>query len=757
MGENDILSFYQPPAWSTGHISLEDAAFLDEMVRELDPAEVIEIGVASGCSSAVLLRALDSLGGERRLHSFDIANCCYFAKERAVGAAVAELAPDYTRHWRLHTGGDATDAARLLTGRSIPLVFIDADHRHPYPTLDLLGVLPALSEYAWVILHDITLDRKWQVFGPRYLYAGWTGEKRTPYAGSNIGAIRLTGYHRKTRNECENILRVPWQTTVGSSLLSSLGVDPFLNIGADAFSCVLAQRIEKVGRAKRPVMIWGAGSTGLACLRALVTLKNPPVGFIDSDHSKVGSEIEGRPIHGPQILNQNGLRPYIVIASSYSREIEETLVRLDFAAGSDFGTFEVPGTHCLGNETDKKAGTKTPPGCSKKQLLGMTTNEEQDYLTQYAREQFKGQGAIVDLGCWLGSTTISLAAGLDRRPNAPKYTVNAFDTFRWESWMEPYAGKLAGKLHPGASFLGEFRKRIALYSEHISIHKGDLTRLPWDCGPIEFLLIDAMKNWKLSSSINKNFLPAVISAEGLVMHQDFKFWGCPWIHLTMYRLRKCFVLERDLEASPGTVFRLVSPITSNHVENELTALDFSVSEIESAYDYWLGCLQGSQVFLLDCARALALCGAGAQNRAIKLLHRIVEDGNRLPKPFLAEMAKHVSPADLQTLSNPWEEMLHCALTNQRSVWVWGAGSSGRSVLRQNAMLRKLAKGIVDRDPAKHGELVEGLLVAGIEWLTGATKPRPFVVVATQFANEVETLLSSWGYLPSKDFCIAQLY
>lgn len=347
MGENNNLSFYQPPAWSSGHISLKDAIFLDDMVREIDPLEIIEIGVASGCSSAVLLRALDSLEGERRLHSFDIADCCYFAKDRAVGAAVDELAADYTRHWRLHTGGGATDAARLLAGHSIPLIFIDADHRHPYPTLDLLGVLPAVSENAWVILHDITLEEKWQVFGPKYLYAGWTGEKRTPYAGCNIGAIRLNGCHRKTHYQCENILRMPWQTTVENTLLRSLRVDSYLNINTDAFSRVLEQRLEEVDRSKRPIMIWGAGSAGRACFRALIARKHLPVGFIDSDHAKVGSEIEGNPVHGPQVLHQKGLQPFIVIASTYVREIEKTLLGLNLVAGTDFEKFTASGTLCF--------------------------------------------------------------------------------------------------------------------------------------------------------------------------------------------------------------------------------------------------------------------------------------------------------------------------------------------------------------------------------------------------------------------------
>jgi hypothetical protein len=44
------------------------------------------------------------------------------------------------------------------------------------------------------------------------------------------------------------------------------------------------------------------------------------------------------------------------------------------------------------------------------------------------------KGEIIDLGCWLGSTTISLASGL-RELNDPG-KVYAFDWFIWEPWMD---------------------------------------------------------------------------------------------------------------------------------------------------------------------------------------------------------------------------------------------------------------------------------------------------------------------------------
>ena len=45
-------------------------------------------------------------------------------------------------------------------------------------------------------------------------------------------------------------------------------------------------------------------------------------------------------------------------------------------------------------------------------ILGMTSMEEQLFLEDYAQNEYSGKGEIVELGCWLGSSTISLARGL---------------------------------------------------------------------------------------------------------------------------------------------------------------------------------------------------------------------------------------------------------------------------------------------------------------------------------------------------------
>src|SRR5262249_37872901 len=151
-----------------------------------------------------------------------------------------------------------------------------------------------------------------------------------------------------------------------------------------------------------------------------------------------------------------------------------------------------------------------------------------------AAEDFKGVGAVVDLGCWLGSTTISLARGLDRnpRPNVRTSQVHAYDRFIWEEWMEeryPFPGSKL--LHPGDSFLDEFQRRTSEVAKRIRVYPGDLLRAEWNGGPIELLLVDAMKSWDLANAIVHVFFPKLIPGRSLILHQDFIHYYVSWIHL----------------------------------------------------------------------------------------------------------------------------------------------------------------------------------------------------------------------------------
>ncbi len=334
-----IESFYRPPAWATGFISAEDAVFLHGVVKEIRPAAMIELGVAAGCSSAVILQAMEGMG-VGTLHSFDIATHCYFDPTRPVGAAVAEMGASGQARWTLRSG-TAADVGRALAGAEIPLAFVDANHAHPWPTLDVMALLPALTPDGWVVLHGISLARMYPEqasgrHGPQYLYEAWPGEKRSSGGRqNNIGAIRLLGDPQRTHAALREVLGVRWETEVGEGVRAVVLGD----VAPMHQARLMRDAVQRERAAGRAVAIWGAGAAGRGCLAELVGAGVAVAAFIDSDPAKQGTTVEGVPVVAPSWLPnppEGALRPFVVVASMFHAEITAALADFGYRAVNDY-------------------------------------------------------------------------------------------------------------------------------------------------------------------------------------------------------------------------------------------------------------------------------------------------------------------------------------------------------------------------------------------------------------------------------------
>jgi hypothetical protein len=166
-----------------------------ERVATDQPALVVEVGVAAGTSSAALLAALDQLPPPRRLYSVDVRPTCYFDASKATGSAVDEMYPTYTTRWIQDFEADARKVGLSLGVGTVDFAFIDANHHHPFPLLDVLHLAPVMRPGAWIALHDIELPRlypQFQSHGPMWLFECWPGPKiRGEGDAENIGAVQM--------------------------------------------------------------------------------------------------------------------------------------------------------------------------------------------------------------------------------------------------------------------------------------------------------------------------------------------------------------------------------------------------------------------------------------------------------------------------------------------------------------------------------------------------------------------------------------
>ena len=139
--KNKILGFPCIQMWNN------EREFLNGVVRKFQPKKIVEIGVAEGCSSSIILNAIQDFNGSH-LYSIDLSD------NNLIGKCAKKLFPNLLSKWTLYKGNIASKFMEDI-GRNIDMVLIDSAHFEPGEILDFIIVLPFLSEEAIIVIHDI--------------------------------------------------------------------------------------------------------------------------------------------------------------------------------------------------------------------------------------------------------------------------------------------------------------------------------------------------------------------------------------------------------------------------------------------------------------------------------------------------------------------------------------------------------------------------------------------------------------------------
>jgi predicted O-methyltransferase YrrM len=209
-----------------GGIGSRDYFFLTCLVSILAPRRVIEIGTLTGFSTAIIAAAIHRQHGAAEgitVETIDSHTRCSIDQTRPIGFEIPELIPDLTSTVRVHTGRESDLVRELGAPGEFGLAFIDADHRHPWPLLDVLRLAPYLDSGGWILLHDIQLG----TYGKEEREAGRTLEAGTPYGAEwlferwpfrkirsfHIGAIELPARHDALIPFALNLMEQPFEVT----------------------------------------------------------------------------------------------------------------------------------------------------------------------------------------------------------------------------------------------------------------------------------------------------------------------------------------------------------------------------------------------------------------------------------------------------------------------------------------------------------------------------------------------------------------
>jgi predicted O-methyltransferase YrrM len=207
----------------SGAIGMGDLLFLHAFVNVLAPDRVVELGTLSGFSAAVIADAVarHQLPESEAVvvDTIDLNPRCLTDLTKPVGFEIPRLVPDLSSRICVHAGKDALHLEQIARPGELQLVFIDADHQHPRPTLDLIRVARFVRPGGWVIVHDIELGPLAQRMravgvgsehgapaGAQWLFEAWPFGK---ISGGNIGALRLPSNLRDLVPFALAMLRIP--------------------------------------------------------------------------------------------------------------------------------------------------------------------------------------------------------------------------------------------------------------------------------------------------------------------------------------------------------------------------------------------------------------------------------------------------------------------------------------------------------------------------------------------------------------------
>lgn len=220
----------------------KDHAFLCGMIRQTRPKKIVEIGVAEGGTTAVIMNCLRLLHLESKVYSVDLNEKLYYDQNKETGYIWKNMLA-YIDGKSIHEFKLGKTIAGCIDeiGTDVDFVIIDTTHVLPGEVLDFLCILPYLNKEATVVLHDISLnyinsfsDDIPTLFSAKtcnatkILYSTVTAQKWFYFEnmpGFNIAAFTINEDTIKYIADCFQILSLTWEYS-----LTDIALDEYRHI-----------------------------------------------------------------------------------------------------------------------------------------------------------------------------------------------------------------------------------------------------------------------------------------------------------------------------------------------------------------------------------------------------------------------------------------------------------------------------------------------------------------------------------------------
>lgn len=252
---------------------------------------------------------------------------------------------------------------------------------------------------------------------------------------------------------------------------------------------------------------------------------------------------------------------------------------------------------------------------------------------------YQGDGAVIEVGPWLGSGTYQIARGLEE--SGVPWSLTVFDRFKWASLYESRYPEMG--LKTGDDFLPLFRKNLKPYIDRIRPIAGEVGEinklLPLE-RDIELLFVDAPKNWQLLRGVLEHVRTHMPAGSKLVFQDFFHITSRQiiWLLMSIPQLR----LTRILDFGSSVVFTVDAPIPPLDTILPSDLEDLSVSDLMKMWQRLRHEFPEQRSGGLAAGMALDLLARNAVDEALAVLdegavgkpwqYKVADDLNRLIRP-----------------------------------------------------------------------------------------------------------------------------
>lgn len=199
-------------------MSKEQEAFLCGLIKKHRPKKIVEIGVAAGGTTAVVLNCLSMLDLNAQMFSIDLSTDYYRDNSKKTGYLIEECKSRLNRKMEhtLYTGKFAVEYLEEI-GKDIDFLILDTVHSLPGEMLDFLACYPFLRKGSIIVLHDIAMNHyvsDVNSFATKLLFDTVVAEKyiemRNNDVFPNIGAFMINDDTDKYIDNVFSALTITW-------------------------------------------------------------------------------------------------------------------------------------------------------------------------------------------------------------------------------------------------------------------------------------------------------------------------------------------------------------------------------------------------------------------------------------------------------------------------------------------------------------------------------------------------------------------